>query len=73
MSVTVQKERSQSGERFRRIVSGAPLRIVIVVIAFLWTLPTAGLLISSLRPADDINTSGWWTVFAHPFEFSQYT
>jgi alpha-glucoside transport system permease protein len=57
----------------RRLVESAPLRIVILLIAFIWTLPTAGLLISSLRPQADINSSGWWTVFAHPFEFSQWT
>jgi alpha-glucoside transport system permease protein len=53
---------------------GSPLaRVLVVVIAFLWSLPTAGLLISSFRPASAISTSGWWTVFAHPFETSQWT
>ena len=33
-----------------------------VVIALVWTLPTAGLLITSFRPPADINGSGWWTV-----------
>jgi alpha-glucoside transport system permease protein len=32
-----------------------------------------GLLITSFRDRDDIQTSGWWTVFQHPFELSQYT
>ena len=32
-----------------------------------------GLLITSFRHPDDIKTSGWWTVFQHPFELSQYT
>jgi len=45
----------------------------VLVIAFIWTLPSAGLLISSLRPANDITTSGWWTVFSHPFETSIWT
>jgi alpha-glucoside transport system permease protein len=30
-------------------------------------------LISSLRPQIDIQTSGWWTVFKHPFEIAQWT
>jgi len=46
---------------------------MVVIIAFLWSLPTVGLLITSFRPKDAINTSGWWTVFAHPFEMSQWT
>lgn len=40
--------------------------IAAVIIAFVWTVPTFGLFVSSFRPAADINTSGWWTFFAHP-------
>ena len=37
-----------------------------VVLAFLWTLPTFGLLVTSLRPQREISTSGWWTFFTDP-------
>jgi len=37
-----------------------------VVLAVVWTVPTLGLFISSFRPAQDINKSGWWTVFTNP-------
>jgi alpha-glucoside transport system permease protein len=37
-----------------------------IIIATLWTVPTAGLLISSLRPVDDVRDSGWWTFFTDP-------
>ncbi len=37
-----------------------------LVIATLWTLPTIGLFISSLRPQRDITSSGWWTWFTNP-------
>jgi alpha-glucoside transport system permease protein len=37
-----------------------------VVLAFLWTLPTFGLLVTSLRPQREIATSGWWTFFTDP-------
>lgn len=50
-----------------------PIHVTLIAIALIWTLPTVGLLVSSLRPADDILTSGWWTVFQHPFDFTQYT
>ena len=39
---------------------------IAVVIAVLWTIPTFGLLVSSIRPEKDINTSGWWTFFTNP-------
>ncbi len=71
--VKIQSEKSASNDRIRQILSAAPLRITIIVIALLWTIPTVGLLITSFRHPDDIQTSGWWTVFQHPFELSQYT
>ncbi len=71
--VKIQSEKSASNDRIRQILSAAPLRITIIVIALVWTIPTVGLLITSFRHPDDIQTSGWWTVFQHPFELSQYT
>lgn len=40
--------------------------LVAVVIAVLWTLPTFGLAVSSLRPERQIKTTGWWTFFTDP-------
>jgi alpha-glucoside transport system permease protein len=37
-----------------------------VILAVVWTLPTFGLLISSFRPEQDINDTGWWTVLSNP-------
>lgn len=57
----------------RKVLSGTTLRMVIVVICFIWTLPTVGVLISSFRSSNDIRTSGWWMAFETPFEFTQWT
>jgi alpha-glucoside transport system permease protein len=46
----------------------AIVRLAVVLIAAMWSFPTAGLLISSLRSANDINSTGWWTTLVHPFE-----
>jgi alpha-glucoside transport system permease protein len=45
----------------------------LLAICLIWTVPTLGLLISSFRARDDIQASGWWTVFANPLEFTQWT
>ncbi|MFZ4117823.1 MAG: carbohydrate ABC transporter permease [Rhodoluna sp.] len=47
---------------------------IAVIIAVLWTIPTFGLLVSSIRPEQDINQSGWWTFFTNPtFTLENYT
>jgi alpha-glucoside transport system permease protein len=37
-------------------------KLVLVVICAMWLLPTIGTLITSFRPIDDADKSGWWTV-----------
>ncbi len=54
----------------RRWVARLPLHSAVIAICFIWSLPTVGLLISSFRPRNEVATTGWWTVFQHPFEFS---
>lgn len=39
---------------------------IAVVLAILWTIPSLGLLITSIRPRASVNTSGWWTWFTNP-------
>jgi alpha-glucoside transport system permease protein len=61
------------GAMVQKLVSNATLRAAIIVICFVWTLPTVGVLISSFRNANDIRSSGWWTVFESPFELTKWT
>jgi alpha-glucoside transport system permease protein len=39
---------------------------IAIVIAVLWTIPTFGVLLSSIRPERSIKTTGWWTWFTNP-------
>ncbi|MBP2018750.1 alpha-glucoside transport system permease protein [Symbiobacterium terraclitae] len=41
---------------------------ILIFLTFIWITPTIGLLISSVRPADAVSTSGWWTVLTNPGE-----
>ncbi len=51
----------------RRVLGGLPMRLFLIVVTLIWTLPTIGLLVSSFRTRAAIAASGWWTVFANPF------
>ncbi|MBO8140573.1 MAG: carbohydrate ABC transporter permease [Firmicutes bacterium] len=53
--------------------SRALLHLVIVLACLVWLLPALGLLVSSLRPAAAVASTGWWTVLATPFDWTQYT
>lgn len=52
--------------RTRKKLSRPWASVASIVIAFMWTIPTLGLFISSFRPRDQIQTTGWWTFFADP-------
>ncbi len=45
-------------------------RLTLLVVCLVWTIPTIGLLVTSFRPLDDINSGGWWTVIFQPWQSS---
>lgn len=45
----------------------------LLAVCLLWVVPVLGLLISSVRPREEVLSSGWWTVFASPLEVTQWT
>jgi alpha-glucoside transport system permease protein len=50
-----------------------PIYLTVGVIAFIWTIPTLGLLINSFREPRLIRESGWWTVLSNPFDAAEWT
>lgn len=44
-----------------------------LAIVVLWSIPTVGVLISSFRPASEVNTTGWWTVFSTFWQPNEWT
>ena len=67
--------RAKERTRFWRapMLESLPLRISVIVICFLWTLPTAGLLVSSVRNPQLITKTGWWEGLLHMFDANQWT
>jgi alpha-glucoside transport system permease protein len=65
------QRRSGAGSPVGRSILGrTAVRVAVILIAVAWSVPTAGLLISSLRPVNDIRERGWWDAFLHPFAAS---
>ncbi len=58
---------------FSRLFSRWPIKLGVLVICVLWLIPSLGLLITSFRPEQAINTSGWWTFFGDMFGADQLT
>ncbi len=57
----------------RRSFSSPTASFFVIVLTVLWTVPTIGLLVTSVRPAKDVALTGWWTIFTHPsFTLSNY-
>src|SRR6478736_1991578 len=70
-------EAARGGEPMGRSVSASLSsrggRYIVLALVLLWTIPTFGLLVSSVRPEQDVKTSGWWEVFIRPkFTLSNY-
>lgn len=57
----------------RRIFSSKFAGAIVWIITIAWTIPTAGLLVTSFRNGEDIYSSGWWTSIYHPsFTLTNY-
>ncbi len=50
----------------RRNLSSPWATGTVIVLTVLWTIPTFGLFVTSLRTSADANKTGWWTAFFHP-------
>jgi alpha-glucoside transport system permease protein len=59
----------------RRWLGNGLVQAFLLVTGLVWLTPLAGLLISSLRSAQDTAKGGWWTVFSSPgqLSFDNYT
>ncbi len=60
-------------DRINKILNRIPTHAIIIFTMAIWILPTIGLFVTSLRPLQDINTSGWWTILAPPRGATAYS
>ena len=45
------------------------IRVIVLSIVLVWLVPAIGLLLTSLRGRESIETSGWWSIFANPIDY----
>jgi alpha-glucoside transport system permease protein len=70
MAVAAQEvPRTRSG-RIVQFITKTPVHIFLILVALFWLTPTVGLLMTSFRPAEEIVTTGWWTVFTEPAQLT---
>lgn len=61
-------------KRTKKRLTSRTATIASLIIAVLWTIPTFGLFVSSVRPGVLVQTTGWWTIFQNwGFTFQNYS
>ncbi|MBG0828283.1 carbohydrate ABC transporter permease [Planomonospora sp. ID67723] len=51
-------------------VGGGAVQALLVLVGVFWLVPTLGLFVVSMRQETANNSSGWWTAFTKPAEFT---
>jgi alpha-glucoside transport system permease protein len=54
-----------TGRRLHRVLGAVPTGVLWLLVV-LWTIPSIGLLVTSLRPGRDQFRTGWWTAASDP-------
>jgi alpha-glucoside transport system permease protein len=63
-------ERLSLAARLAHFLQRTPIHIAVIVLSLLWMEPAISLLVSSFRPPNLVSTTGWWTAFKLPFQFT---
>lgn len=59
-------------DKVNNFLNKIPKNAIIAFMVIVWIVPTLGLLITSLRPVQSINSSGWWTILSAPVGSKEY-
>ncbi|HEX5449770.1 MAG TPA: carbohydrate ABC transporter permease [Gaiellaceae bacterium] len=65
-AVTLPAPRDRASARILRFVTRAPIHVLLVVVGALWLVPTVGLFVTSILPASELASNGWWRIFSKP-------
>ena len=76
MNTTSSTQTAAAGQKltgwqsFLKFLAKVPLHLVLLLIIFIWFIPTLGLFVSSFRPREFISATGWWAALSPPFHFT---
>lgn len=56
----------RDGGAVRKTFSSPLASVFVIAVTVLWTVPTLGLLVTSLRPKRDVTADGWWNALLRP-------
>jgi alpha-glucoside transport system permease protein len=59
-------ERETAAARVARFAVHAPVSLALTAVGLLWLVPTLGLFLTSILPAQAFTTAGWWQIFSKP-------
>ena len=62
----VPKVQESVAAKIMRWLAKAPVQILLIVIGLLWLVPTIGLFATSILPAQQLASKGWWQIFSKP-------
>jgi alpha-glucoside transport system permease protein len=68
--IVIAKPQDSVARKIARLSAKLPFQIFMVLVAACWLVPTFGLLLTSLMPADLIDKQGWWKVISHPSQIT---
>src|SRR5437870_4413438 len=59
-------DRDTVAARILRVAVRGPVNIVLAALGLLWLVPTLGLFLTSILPAQAFTVKGWWQIFSKP-------
>jgi alpha-glucoside transport system permease protein len=62
----------KSFTRLLNWLKNLPVHIILIGLCVIWLIPSLGLLVTSFRPVQDVNETGWWTIFSKPKGYDEF-
>jgi alpha-glucoside transport system permease protein len=65
-SIVVPAPHDRVGAKVLRVIARGPIHILLILLGGLWLVPTIGLFLTSILPASNLASKGWWQIFSKP-------